>query len=53
MNFHRTKKLLQMVSYDLWACNQKIFIYAILNPRGCDQLHTHTGIGKVVHVQEP
>ena len=22
MNFHRTKKLLQMVSYDLWACLQ-------------------------------
>ena len=28
------------------ACNQKIIICGILNPRGCDQLHTHTGIGK-------
>ena len=45
MNFHKTKNLLQMVSYDLWACNQKIIIYGNLNPRGCDQLHTHTGIG--------
>ena len=46
MNFHRTKNLLQMDSYDLWACSQKIIIYGNLNPRGCDQLHTHTGIGK-------
>ena len=26
MNFHGTKKLLQMVSHDLWAANSKIVI---------------------------
>ena len=33
--FHKTKKLLQMVSYDLWARNWKIVCHGIWNPRAC------------------
>ena len=29
MNFHGTKKLLQMVFHDLWALNRKIVIHGI------------------------
>ena len=29
MNFHETRKLLQIVSHDLWAQNQKIVIHGI------------------------
>ena len=35
MNFHKTKKLLRMVSYDLWARNWKIVCHGIWNPRAC------------------
>ena len=37
MNFQGTKKLLQMVSLDLWARNWKIVIHEIWNPRACIQ----------------
>ena len=33
MNFHETRKLLQIVSHDLRAQNQKIVIHGICNPR--------------------
>ena len=34
MNFHVTKKLLQMVSHELWALNRKIIFHGIRNPIG-------------------
>ena len=38
MNFHGTKKLLQMVFHDLWALNRKIVIHGIWNPRAWNGL---------------
>ena len=38
MNFHGTKKLLQMVFHDLWAMNRKIVIHGIWNPRAWNGL---------------
>ena len=35
MTFHKTKKLLQMVSHDLGARNWKIVFHGIGNPRAC------------------
>ena len=38
MSFHGTKKLLLIVSHDLWAWNWKIVIHGIWNPRACGYL---------------
>ena len=37
MNFHRTTKLLQIVSHDLWARTKKLFSFGfeILEPVEC------------------
>ena len=41
MNFRGIKKLLQMVSHDLWAQNRKIVFHGIWNPRACRLLNTN------------
>ena len=38
MNFHKTKKLLQMVSHDLGARNWQIVFHGIWNPRACSPI---------------
>ena len=37
MNFHATKKLLQIVFHDLWTWDWKIVFHGIWNPRACIQ----------------
>ena len=38
MNFHGTKKLLPIVSHDLWAQNRKIVIHGIWIPSAWDRV---------------